>query len=104
MVWARAVVVRWLWGVGSRSPFNFRRKIEKWPTGRVSTDLLRRELQEPRWQPRHSGGGGREQVVEALPSYLSGRSTAAPVIHSRAVASAVCVIQLTLKSKQTFYE
>jgi len=44
----------------------------------------------PRCQPRHSGGGGWGWGVAAVPSYLPGRATAAPVIHSRAAASAVC--------------
>jgi len=55
----------------------------EWPAGPVATDL-----QDGRQGTAAAGGGGRG--VEALPSYLPGRATATPVIHSRAGASAVC--------------
>jgi hypothetical protein len=41
--------------------------------GLVATDLLEHQ------QPRHIGGGGQGRGVEARPTYLPGRATAAPV-------------------------
>jgi hypothetical protein len=70
------------------------------------TDSLRPTFPQeaPRLQPRHGGGGGRRRVVEALPLYLPGQATAAPVIHSRSGSvRSVCPFYLDIYSDNIYF-